>query len=75
MTILALTSNVAYSDENEATLTAAPNDFVIATLEACKSYATEDETPAAEMTQYLLACINDELEMNDYKAITSLPKE
>jgi hypothetical protein len=72
---LTLTSNSAYSEEAEAVLLDAPNDYVISLLKLCKDYSIDDEVPEKDMTKYLLACINEELAESFYKAIKVLPTE
>jgi hypothetical protein len=75
LALLTLTSNLAYSEEAEAELMAAPTDYVMSLLSQCKVYATEDEVSEAEMNKYLLICINDDLAGGYYKPIKVLPKE
>jgi hypothetical protein len=75
LALLTLTSNLAYSEEAEAELMAAPADYVMSLLSQCKVYATEDEVSEADMSKYLLICINDDLADSYYKPIKVLPKE
>ncbi|MFT7006937.1 MAG: hypothetical protein ACJAXJ_001445 [Colwellia sp.] len=70
----ALTSNAAFSEEAESTLVEAPSDYVMSLLRLCKDYAIEDETTKIDMDNFLLTCINDELEESDYKSVKVLPK-
>ncbi len=74
-TFLTLSSTFAYSEETEPELMEASQEYVIALLVMCKSYAQEDEVPKDGMQNYLLTCINDELADSFYKPITVLPKE
>ena len=73
LTLLTLSSNIAYAEETE--LMEASSDYVINLLGLCKGDAVEDEVAAEDLTQYLLTCINDELAVAYYKPITVLPKE
>lgn len=75
LTLLTLSSNLAYSQEAETELMEASNDYVINLMRLCKGDAVEDEVAAEDMTQYLLTCINDELAIAYYKPISVLPKE
>jgi len=72
---LTLTSNAAFCNEDETELMAASEEYVLSLLAQCKNDAAEDEITTAEMNNYLLTCINDELEVSYYKPITALPKE
>lgn len=74
LTLLALSSNLAYSEEVDSELMAASQEYVINLLNMCKGYAQEDEIPNVEMEKYLITCINDELAESYYKPITVLPK-
>jgi hypothetical protein len=71
----ALTSNAAFSEEAESTLTEAPSDYVMSLLRLCKDYAIEDEIAKEETDDFLLTCINDELEQSDYMPLKVFPKE
>ncbi|TLU65125.1 hypothetical protein FE810_09365 [Thalassotalea litorea] len=53
----------------------APASYIEQVLDTCKIYAQEDDVSAEEMMSYLLACVNDDLEMNDYQTLSTLPKE
>lgn len=75
LALFTLSSNVAYSEENEAEKMEADEGYVISLLRLCKSYSQEDEVPQTAMNSYLLTCINDELEEGDYKLINVLPKD
>ncbi|MFT6918058.1 MAG: hypothetical protein ACJA2G_000670 [Cognaticolwellia sp.] len=75
LAVLALTSNVAFGQEDEPELMAASSEYVVSLLAQCKDYAVEDEITTSEMNSYLLTCINDELEASYYMAIKVLPKE
>jgi len=74
LALLTLTSNAAYSQEDEPELMEAPVEYVMSLLAQCKIDASDDEITIAEMNNYLLTCINDELEASDYKSITALPE-
>ena len=74
LTLLTLTSNFAYSEENEQEKMEADEGYVIGLLRLCKSYAQDDEVAQTAMNTFLLTCINDELEEGDYKLINVLPK-
>lgn len=53
-------------------LPAAPMEVMKEALDACKSWAKEDEVSEAELPKYLLTCVNDELETSGFKKIESL---
>lgn len=72
---LTLTSNAAFCNEDETELMTASPEYVMSLLAQCKNDAAEDEITPAEMNNYLLTCINDELEVSYYKPIKTLPKE
>lgn len=59
---------------NDEALTEASADYIQTVLVSCKEYAVEDEVAANDLTAYLLECVNDDLEANDFKKIMSLPK-
>ena len=71
----ALISNTAFSEEAESVLMEAPSDYVMSLLRLCKDYAIEDEITKKDMDNFLLICLNDELEESDYKTFKVLPKE
>lgn len=71
---LFLPLNIANSEEMVLEKLVADNDFVISLLMNCKEDAAEDEIADIDMDDYLLTCINDELEMIDYQLISVLPK-
>jgi hypothetical protein len=60
--------------EEKVVLTKASATYIQEALTTCKAYAIEDEVPAKELNKYLLQCINDDLEENNYELITALPK-
>jgi len=72
--VMALTSNAAFSQDDETDLMAASPEYILGLLEQCKSDAVEDEITKPEMNSYLLTCINDELEASYYEPIKVLPK-
>lgn len=63
-----------YANE-EDTLQEAPKEVIEQALQACRSFAVEDEVMSEDLNAYLLDCVNDELEANDYKKIAQLPKK
>lgn len=71
---LCLTSNITYSEEVEIERLEADKEYVMSLFMRCKDDATEDEVEDSDMTDYLLTCINDELDMSDYLPIKVLPK-
>tara|TARA_R110000744_G_scaffold375897_1_gene489726 strand:+ start:2041 stop:2292 length:252 start_codon:yes stop_codon:yes gene_type:complete len=75
LAVLALTSNAAFSQDDEPELMAASPEYVLSLLAQCKNDAVEDEITKSEMNSYLLTCINDELQASYYEAIKVLPKE
>lgn len=74
LTLLTLTSSAAFCQEDETELMTASPEYIMSLLEQCKNDASEDEVSASEMNNYLLTCINDELEASYYEPIKSLPK-
>jgi len=56
----------------ERTLTEVPQDTVQAAIEQCKSWAKEDGVPEADLDGYLLNCVNQELEAQDYLPVEAL---
>lgn len=72
--LLTLVSSTSFAEENDVELKQAPKEHVLALLKTCQSYAAEDETAKDELDAYLLSCINDELESEDYFPIKALPK-
>lgn len=75
LTLLTLTSNFVYSEENEQGKMEADEGYVIGLLILCKGYAQEDEVAQTAMNAYLLTCVNDELEEGYYKSIIVLPED
>ncbi len=75
LAVLTLTSSAAFSNEDTPELMAASPEYVMSLLAQCKNDAAEDEVTTSEMNDYLLTCINDELEASDYQTIKVLPKE
>ena len=74
LALLTLTSNFAYSEENEQEKMEADEGYVMSLVRLCKGFAQDDEVSQTAMNTYLLTCINDELEEGDYKLINVLPK-
>ena len=75
LAVLALTSNAAFAQDDEQELMDASSEYVMSLVAQCKSDASEDEISASEMNNYLLTCVNDELEASYYKPIKVIPKE
>ena len=75
LAVLTLTSNLAFGQEDETELMAAPSEYVVSLLAQCKDDAVEDEITTSEVNSYLLNCINDELEASYYMPIKVLPEE
>jgi len=75
LAVITLTSNAAFGQDEEPELMAASPEYVLSLLAQCKSDAGEDEVEKSEMKNYLLTCINDELEASYYMPIKVLPKE
>lgn len=75
LTMLPLLFNVAHGEEAESALAEAPQDFIISQLNNCKQDAVEDEISENEMNNYLITCVNDELEAIEYKKLNTLPTE
>ena len=74
LAVVALTSNIAFAQDEEPDLMAASPEYILGLLAQCKSDAAEDEVETSEMNSYLLTCINDELEASYYELIKALPK-
>ncbi|GHE85589.1 hypothetical protein [Thalassotalea profundi] len=72
--LLTLVSSSSFAQEDEVELKQASKEYVLSLLKMCQGYAVEDETPKDELDAYLLTCINDELESEDYYPIKALPK-
>lgn len=72
--MLSLASSASFAQDDEVELKQAPKEHVLALLKSCQNYAVEDETAKDELDAYLLSCINDELESEDYFPIKALPK-
>ena len=75
LTLLALSSNLAYSEEVEPELMEASQAYVLSLLSMCNEFALEDEISNLEMNKYLIACINEDLKAGFYQPITMLPKQ
>ncbi|AZQ85365.1 hypothetical protein EKO29_16070 [Colwellia sp. Arc7-635] len=75
LAVLALTSNAAFAQDDEQELMDASPEYVMSLVAQCKNDASEDEISASEMNNYLLTCVNDELEASYYKPIKVIPKE
>jgi hypothetical protein len=66
--LLAVSFNV-FSDEE---LPKASKDVINQFIELCKQYAEQDEVDKNERKQYMLECVNAELEENGYQKIDKL---
>ena len=75
LTLFAISSSSAYSEEVEPELMEASQEYAVDLLITCKGYAQADEVALTDMNAYLLTCVNDELEQSYYKRIQLLPKE
>tara|TARA_R110000737_G_scaffold46462_2_gene66368 strand:+ start:1256 stop:1528 length:273 start_codon:yes stop_codon:yes gene_type:complete len=74
LAVITLMSNPVFGQDEEPELMDASPEYVMSLLAQCKSDASEDEITTAEMNNYLLTCINDELEASYYNPIKVLPK-
>jgi len=70
LTLIALLLSISgYAVSSEQ---AAPAELISETLETCKQYAIEDGVPQDDLNNYLLDCVNEELEANGYLRIESI---
>lgn len=67
--LLALALPFAAVAEDETPVNA-PQEVIAEAVQSCKSYAQEDEVSDTELMDYLLLCVNDELEMAGFNLIT-----
>lgn len=62
--------NGALADDRDV----APPDLIEELKVYCQEVATEDGTDDKPLPEFLLECINEELESEDYQPITKLPE-
>ena len=60
--ILVFSFNLLSSDE----LPKAPKEFIAELVESCKHYAQDEEVNADEVKQFILDCVNEDMEANGY---------
>ena len=70
-----LVTSLSAVAEDEVKLTQASETYINSVLDVCKKYAQEDEIKSEELTAYLLECLNDDLEVNNYIKVKELPKK
>ncbi|MFT5452424.1 MAG: hypothetical protein ACI9N9_001916 [Enterobacterales bacterium] len=68
--LLSSFATVVTADEEK---TIAPKSVVDETITLCKQYATEDAVAEDKLNEYMLTCVNDELDDSDYQKIPKLP--
>ncbi|MGL5046742.1 MAG: hypothetical protein ACRC6S_04035 [Shewanella sp.] len=69
-TLLALVSFTSFADDSS--LPSAPATDVAQLKEACQQMASEDQVDNAELKQYVLDCLNDQLTEIGYKTVTEI---
>ncbi|MGL4711457.1 MAG: hypothetical protein ACRCWP_02520 [Shewanella sp.] len=69
-TLLALVSFTSFADDSS--LPSAPAADVAQLKEACQQMASEDQVDNAELKQYVLDCVNDQLTEIGYKTVTEI---
>ncbi|GIU02637.1 hypothetical protein C9I43_02185 [Shewanella morhuae] len=69
-TLLALVSATSFADDSS--LPSAPAADVAQLKEVCQQMASEDQVENAELTQYVLDCVNDQLTEIGYKSVTEV---
>ncbi|GIU20332.1 hypothetical protein [Shewanella glacialipiscicola] len=69
-TLLALVSVTSFADDS--TLPPAPAADVAQLKEVCQQMASEDQVENAELKQYVLDCVNDQLTEIGYKSVTEV---
>jgi len=65
--------SISSQANDDVELTEASASYIQMVIEACKEYAVEDGIDTTDLSGYLLNCVNDDLEENDFKPLTSLP--
>lgn len=73
--MLTLFATAAFCEEEKDNLDEAPKSYLVNLLSECKEYASHEDITEENLSTYLLACINEELEASYYKQISSLPTE
>lgn len=68
--LLALTSFTTLADES--TLPSAPASDITQLTEVCQQMASEDQVENAELKQYVLDCVNDQLTEMGYQTVKEL---
>ncbi len=53
-------------------LVEAPSNAIVVATEQCRLWAQDDAIEAAELDEYLLSCVNEELESQGYQSVTAL---
>lgn len=53
-------------------LKAAPAQAISTALDSCRSWAVEDQVEAAALDEYLLLCVNEQLEYEGYLPVDAL---
>lgn len=69
-TLLALVSATSFADDSS--LPSAPAADVAQLKEVCQQMASEDQVENAELKQYVLDCVNDQLTEIGYKSVTEV---
>ncbi|ABI40074.1 conserved hypothetical protein [Shewanella sp. MR-4] len=70
ITLSALMSFAAFADES--TLPPAPANDIAQLTEVCQQMASEDQVENAELKQYVLDCVNDQLTEMGYQTVKEL---
>lgn len=68
------TSTCLRAADEDMSVPVAEQEYLLEVLESCQSLAAEDEVDTDTLNDYLLVCINDDLEAMGYQLIKSLPK-
>ena len=69
-TLLALVSFTPLADDSS--LPPAPAADIAQLKEVCQQMASEDQVENAELKQYVLDCVNDQLTEMGYKSVTEV---
>ncbi len=56
----------------DRTLISAPEESIQAAIEQCEKWAKEDGIKEADLNTYLLDCVNQELDVQDYLPVEAL---
>lgn len=70
ITLSALISFASFADDS--TLPPAPAADVAQLTEVCQQMASEDQVENAELNQYVLDCLNDQLTERGYQSVTEV---